>query len=396
MSIISDHSGLKGIPEFTYLPKNTADLSLFLKSSPYRKFRIGAGLSGVSGGAVPVSDETYVSMLAFNELHWIDESAGILFAGAGVSMESLKKYVAESGWFFPVIPGSEQKATVGAMVACNGGGPFSLRYGKIENFVKGIEMVDVLGNIRNWGTFSKKVSEGPPFHKIMVGSEGTLGFITGVILQAVPPPASTTLMRIAHKDFFALLPLLPVLLKMNPLFLEMADREALQFSSKAEESVIWVGLEELPDLGQRTPFSVKVENMEGLQERFNIGKNLQAYKSFIDLDISFPLNQSMPILSGVKQILEEAEAEHIFFGHAGDGNWHVHIFYELQLNPEIKDAIDKIDRLLLKHKGHLSGEHGIGRIHHTRWAKMATDDWKWGYRLLKKQMDPEEKLPSMI
>jgi glycolate oxidase len=396
MSIISDHSGLKGQPEYIFTAQNKEELSLFLKSRPFGKYRIGAGLSGVSGGAVPLPEEIYISMLGFDDLHWVDESAGIFFAGAGVSMENIKNFVAASGWFFPIIPGSDINATLGAMIACNGGGHYSLRYGKIDNFVKGIEMVDVSGNVRKWGSISKKVSEGPSFHKILIGSEGTLGFISGAYMQAIAPVQATNLMRIAHKDFFALLPLIPVLLKMNPLFLEMADNKALQFSSKAEESVIWVGLDDFADLGQRMPFNVKVEDMDGLQERFNIGKNLQTYKPFIELDISFPLNQSMPVLSGVKQILEDAGTEHIFFGHAGDGNWHVHVFYDEIISPEIINAIEKTDHLLLTHRGHLSGEHGIGRIHHSRWAKMATEDWKWAYQLLKKEMDPEGRLPTML
>jgi FAD/FMN-containing dehydrogenase len=104
----------------------------------------------------------------------------------------------------------------------------------------------------------------------------------------------------------------------------------------------------------------------------------------------------MPVLSGVKQILEDAGAEHIFFGHAGDGNWHIHVFYEEINSPEITNAVEKIDCLLVNHNGHLSGEHGIGRIHRTRWSKMATEDWKWAYQLLKKEMDPEGRLPSMM
>jgi FAD/FMN-containing dehydrogenase len=126
------------------------------------------------------------------------------------------------------------------MLACNGGGRYSLRYGKMENFVRRIEFTDVDGREYCWGGKSKNVSEGPAFQKMMLGSEGTLGFITGVYLSCVPALPDVQLLRFAHEDFFSLLPLIPTLLKMRPLFMEMADNNALRFSSAAEESVIWV------------------------------------------------------------------------------------------------------------------------------------------------------------
>jgi FAD/FMN-containing dehydrogenase len=347
----------------------------------------------VSGGAVPLENEVYINLLGLDELRWADAQGGILYAGAGVTMERLKNFAAEAGWCFPIIPGSEKWATVGAMLACNGGGPYSLRYGKMDNFVKGMEFTDVNGRNYSWGGQSKKVSEGPAFHKMFIGSEGTLGFISGVYLACVAPLPELQLLRIAHSDFFALLPLLPTLLKMNPLFLEMAEMSALRFSSGVEESVIWVGLEDAIDMAERLPFSLSLLDASALSERFNIGRNLQTYKPFIDLDISFPLGQSMAILSGIKNILEEALCEHIFFGHAGDGNWHIHVFYEEEITENIRTAIAEIDRLLWRHQGHLSGEHGIGRIHQARWQRFASEDWKFAYQMLKQQFDPEGRLP---
>ncbi len=104
----------------------------------------------------------------------------------------------------------------------------------------------------------------------------------------------------------------------------------------------------------------------------------------------------MPMLSGIKDILENNFVEHIFTGHAGDANWHIHLFYEDQLGSNILESIERIDRLLWRHQGHISGEYGIGQVNKARWQLFAGDDWKLAYNMLKQQFDPKGRLPSMI
>lgn len=395
---IKDHSGLSGIPKEIFSPENTNELITFLKNNTDSKFRIGAGLSGVSAAAVPLEDETFIDFSNFKELKWIDKLEGVFFAAAGNTMLEIKSFVEKEGWEFPILPGSLQNATIGGMIACNGGGPLSLSYGKIGNFIRAIEIICADGKKMNFGSLCKKISEGPDFTKLFIGSEGTLGFINNVILQCVKIP-KTKLYRISHSSFYELANSIRNFIKLNPLYLEMAEPDALKFSSGEINSVIWLGLKEDEELDInnliKLGFEISAFNSEYLKERFDIGMNLQSYKKFLDLDISFPLKHTAEILTSLKKLFNKNKLETAFFGHAGDGNWHIHVFYEKD-NP-IDEVISKsFDEILFKFGGHISGEHGIGRIHKERYIHFKDENYKNLYQALKLFLDPKSQLPSIF
>jgi len=396
MTEIKDHSGLSGFPSEIFAPLNTDELIDFLKKYPNSNFRIGAGLSGVSAAAVPLENEIFIDFSNFKSLNWIDREEGVFSAAAGNTMFEIKNFVESEGWYFPVLPGSMHKATIGGLIACNGGGPYSLRYGKIGNFIRALNIVTVGGDVLKFGSVCKKISEGPDFSKLFIGSEGSLGFLTKAVLHCIRMP-EIELYRIAHASFSELAATVSTFLKYNPLYLEMAEPDALRFSSGTKESVIWLGLEKGSslDINNYTKFEISALSPDKISERFDIGLNLQQYKKFIDLDISFPLNKSAELLSALKNLLNLHGLESAFFGHAGDGNWHIHIFYDNEnpFNAEISAAFDE---LLFSHNGHISGEHGIGRIHKQRFIEFKDNHYKALYLALKAHLDPKNQLPSIF
>jgi glycolate oxidase len=200
MTEIKDHSGISGKASEMFSPRGAEELIDFLIEHANSKFRIGAGLSGVSGAAVPFDDEIYIDFSNFKSLNWIDKAAGIFTASAGNTMFEIKNFVEAEGWDFPILPGSLHKASIGGLIACNGGGPFSLRYGKIGNFVKALDVVTCSGELMQFGSQCNKISEGPDFSKLFVGSEGSLGFITKATLQCIRIP-EIELYRISHHSF---------------------------------------------------------------------------------------------------------------------------------------------------------------------------------------------------
>jgi FAD/FMN-containing dehydrogenase len=393
---IKDHSGLSGTPLSVFLPKNAEELISFLKTNTKSKFRIGAGLSGVSGAAVPKSDEIFIDFSNYKSLEWIDKRVGIISASAGNTMQEIKDFVESEGWSFPVMPGSLKMATLGGMIAFNGGGPYSLKYGKIGSFVKELEIITTTGSTCNFGSECKKISEGPDFTKLFIGSEGTLGFISKASLSCVRMP-EIELFRISHPSFYELTNSISDFLIYNPIYLEMAESDALQFSSKVNESVIWLGVEKGTniDLERHKQFKIEAKENHEISERFDIGFKLQDHKKFIDLDISFPLRNTANLLSELKNLLNEYTFESAFFGHAGDGNWHIHVFYD-DSNPISDDLIEQFDAILLKYNGHISGEHGIGEIHKKRFVKTMSDFHKELYQTIKSHLDPHFQLPSLF
>lgn len=393
---IKDHSGLFGIPITVFSPKNSEELISILRTNEKAKFRIGAGLSGVSGAAVPKSDEIFIDFSNYKSLEWIDSRVGVFSASAGNTMQEIKDFVESEGWSLPVMPGSLKMATLGGMIAFNGGGPNSLKFGKIGSFIRELKIVNATGTKFRFGSESKKISEGPDFTKLFIGSEGTLGFISKATLSCVRIP-EIELFRISHPSFYELTNSISDLLIYDPIYLEMAEPDALQFSSKVNEAVIWLGVEKGTKIDYERHTKLKIDTRENkeISERFDIGFNLQEYKKFIDLDISFPLRNTSDLLSELKNLLNENKFESAFFGHAGDGNWHIHVFYD-DSNPISEEIIQLFDAILLKYGGHISGEHGIGEIHKKRFVKTMDDFHQELYKCIKSHLDPHFQLPSLF
>ncbi|MFM7681463.1 MAG: FAD-binding oxidoreductase [Bacteroidota bacterium] len=393
---IKDHSGLSGTPLSVFSPKNAKELISFLKANAKSKFRIGAGLSGVCGAAVPKSNEIYIDFSEYKSLEWIDKRVGIFSASAGNTMEEIKDFVESEGWSFPVMPGSLKMASLGGMIAFNGGGPYSLKYGKIGSFVKELEIITTYGSKFKFGSECKKISEGPDFTKLFIGSEGTISFISKATLSCVRLP-KIELIRISHPSFYELTNAISDFLIYDPIYLEMAEPDALRFSSKVQESVIWLGIEHGTniELERHKQFKMEAKENHEISERFDIGFKLQDHKKFIDLDISFPLRNTSNLLSELKNLLIGHHFESAFFGHAGDGNWHIHVFYD-DSNPIQEIVFEAFDIILRKYKGHISGEHGIGEIHKKRFIQTTDKIHQKIYKSIKSHFDPDFQLPSLF
>jgi glycolate oxidase len=394
-SEISDHSGLRGKPALFFEPESIQALSSFLVANPSKKIRVGAGLTGVHGGAVPDSEEVYISMCRLNRINWFDEGTGILMAEGGVTMEKIKSVAENAGWFFPVIPGSLNKATIGGMISCNGGGPFSLKYGKVGNYVLRLEILLADGSIIETGGYANKISEGIDSRGIWIGAEGTLGIIVRACIRCLPPTGNLVFTRIAHPDFQLLLNLIPALLKKNPSLLEIAEQKALMFSSCVKESVLWIATPENLQTDNNPGFKITVHDETIIEERFLIGKNLQSYKPFIDLDVSFPVGKAAEAIPELIQLLTRSNLEHIVFGHGGDANFHIHVFFNE--DQHIWNSLtETFDKVVLNYDGVISGEHGIGKIHHERFLKRLSPGQRRLYVAIKKELDPENRFPSLI
>lgn len=391
---ITDCSGLTGTPQSIFQPRDIADLQLFLRERPGLPLRVGGGLTGVSGGAVPKSHETFIDLSAFTAISWYDEQAGIIVAEAGATMASLQEIAVSSGWHFPVLPGSQDKATVGGMIACNGGGPLSLKYGKMNQWVLGLEIMRPNGETHLLGGYCTKVSEGCDWKSLVIGSEGTLGIVVRAILKCAPPMPSLQYLRFASDDFFELLALIPKLVQRDAYLIEIADSNALKFSSKANECVLWTALPDARSGALPAGLHGQSIQSEALSERFDIGYGLQGYKAFVDLDVCFPVKQAPVALRELKGFFEANGFEHVIFGHAGDGNYHIHVFFNGDEDKwEAKTA--KFDAIVRVHKGHLSGEHGIGRIHRTRFNRPPNSIEASAYQALKQILDPKGQLPAL-
>lgn len=136
------------------------------------------GNTGLVGGSVPVFDEIILSMSVMNEIETFEPDSGVVVTQAGVTLESLDKYLASVGYRVPLDLGAKKTCQIGGNVATNAAGTRYIRYGSLRASVLGLEAVLPDGRVLDTLTTLRKDNTGYDVKQLMIGSEGTLGVIT--------------------------------------------------------------------------------------------------------------------------------------------------------------------------------------------------------------------------
>lgn len=180
----------KGQSKLVLRPKTVQQVSKILKYCNEQKLAVvpQGGNTGLVGGSVPVFDEIVLSLTQLNKIREFDPVSGILKCDAGVILENADVFLAEHGYIFPLDLGAKGSCHVGGVVATNAGGLRLLRYGSLHGTVLGLEVVLPDGKIVNSLDALRKDNTGYDLKQLFIGSEGTLGVITGVSILTPPRP----------------------------------------------------------------------------------------------------------------------------------------------------------------------------------------------------------------
>jgi len=187
---------LKQLPDAIVRPQSVDQISKLLKIANEERFAViprGSG-SGLSGGSVPVENSIVVLTNQWDRIIEIDEKNLTVWVEPGVITAKLHAAVEKLGLFYPPDPGSAAICTIGGNVAENAGGLRGLKYGVTKNYVMGMEVVLPNGEVIVTGGKSVKDVAGYSLKDFLIGSEGTLGIITRVLLRLIPKPQSTKTM----------------------------------------------------------------------------------------------------------------------------------------------------------------------------------------------------------
>jgi glycolate oxidase len=185
------------LPDIVVKPITAEELSAVMRICNERKIPVtprGAG-TGLSGGALPHFGGVLVSFERMNSFD-IDERNLQVTTGPGVITEVLQNAVKEKGLFYPPDPSSKGSCFIGGNIAENSGGPKAVKYGVVKDYVLNLQVVLPNGDIIWTGANVLKNSTGYNLTQLMVGSEGTLGLVTKIVLKLIPHPKFDLLMLV--------------------------------------------------------------------------------------------------------------------------------------------------------------------------------------------------------
>ena len=386
-------------PSVVIKPANTAEVAAIVKVANQFKIPltpIGAR-TGLSGGALSVHQGIGLSMERLNKILSIDENNLQVIVEPAVITQVLREAVAEKGLFYPPDPSSQGSCWIGGNVAENAGGARAVKYGVTKDYVLNLEVVLPTGDVIWTGANTLKNSTGYNLTQLMVGSEGTLGIITKIVLKLLPKNNFNVLMLVPFYKASQACEAVSAIFRAGvvPSALEFMERDAIDWTLQFVEGLN-VQVKEavqahlLIEVDGNYPeiLMAEAEKILAVVEQFEIDEVLfadtedqknalwkmrrsvaEAVKSnsiYKEEDTVVPRYELPKLLEGIKTIGAKYGFQSVCYGHAGDGNLHVNIIKgtmsDANWQTEVPKGIREIFELTVSLKGTLSGEHGIGYV----------------------------------
>lgn len=386
-----DASDLIAVPELVVIPETTEQASLLLKIANEHRFPVipRGGGSGLVGGCVPTMGGAVLSLEKFSKIRKIDTSSLIAEVEAGVITERLREEVRKCGLFYPPDPAGLDRSTIGGNAATCAGGPSCVKYGVTRDYILGLEAVLPTGEIINTGVKSRKGVVGYDLTRLLVGSEGTLGVITGLTLKLIPlPPALAGLVAVFPSLTSAMDAVTQILVRgFLPSAVEFMDYkclglvgEMLPFEVPGEKASLLIletdGVKEriveeirmIADICREmgaTDF-IEAKNDEERDRMWEVrrqmGERINDHSaSRLHEDVAVPIGKISDIVGALPGLEEEYGLDIFAFGHAGDGNVHMTLSSVKEIPMEkMEECVHAMMSLTVEMDGTISGEHGIG------------------------------------
>jgi glycolate oxidase len=388
-----DATDLTHLPDLVVFPGSAAEIAAIVKLANRRRFPVvprGAG-TGRAGGSVPTQGGVVLVMTRLNRILEINPEDMLAVVEPGVVTGVLKRAVAERGLYYPPDPGSADYCTLGGNVAAGAGGSMAVQYGVTRDYVLGLEVVLPTGEIIEAGARTMKSVVGYDLTRLFLGSEGTLGVITRIVLRLAPQPAARLSLAAGFSSMEAALSAVGQVLRsgLAPAAVEFMDRatlacirEMLPFTLPPQVRALLLFTvdghpRDVADRVKRLHQMCKKAGADPLlpakdeaeAERLWAARRAISPATFkvrphkVSEDVAVPLGAIPSLVAGVEEIARRQSLPIICFGHAGDGNIHVNIMFD-QGRPRERQAAhaatEDLFALVRTLRGTLSGEHGVG------------------------------------
>lgn len=408
--------------ELVVFPKTTEDVSRLVRFASDRSVPIvtrGSG-SGLSGGSLPIPGGLIVCLSKMDRILEVDTKNLCLRAEAGAITAQIAQAADAAGLFYPPDPGSMRISTIGGNVAENSGGLRGLKYGVTRDYVMGLEVVLASGEVIFTGSKCVKDVAGYSLRDLFIGSEGTLGIVTQVVLKLIPKPqARKTLLAIFDKMEDAAETVSAIIAaKIIPCTLEFLDamtinsvedyakaglpRDAaaiLLIETDGPSGAVEDEAAKMADLA-RQHHAREVKVAQTAEESFKLAEARRAAFSALARvapttileDATVPRSELAKTVKFIQETADRYGLKVGTFGHMGDGNLHP-TFLTNEKNEEemhrVESAMKDIFDFAVALGGTITGEHGVGVAKKPFLAKALGDLNISVMRQVKKSFDPK-------
>ena len=350
----------------------------------------GAG-TGLSGGSIPAEHSIVMLFPSWKKIIEIDSENLTAWVEPGVITADLHAAVEAQGLFYPPDPGSMRVCTIGGNVAENSGGLRGLKYGVTKDYVMGLEIVLPTGELLRVGNKCVKDVAGFSFKELFIGSEGSLGIFTKILLQLIPKPASAKTLLALYDDMQAAAGTVSAIIaaKIIPCTLEFLDSTTI----RCVEDFAHVGLPTNTEAlllievdGHPAAVADEFEQVQMLCKKhgareIRIAKDTaeadklktarrSAFSALARMkpttileDVTVPRSEIAKMLQHIQDIGKKYNVTFGNFGHFGDGNLHPTCLTDERDHDEIhrvEKAFEEIFLAAVNLGGTITGEHGIG------------------------------------
>jgi glycolate oxidase len=378
----------------------------------------GSG-TGLSGGSLPVPDCLVLCLAKMDKILELDRANLTILVEPGTTTQMIADAATGAELFYPPDPGSMKISTIGGNVAENSGGLRGLKYGITRNYVMGLEVVLPDGEVLWTGNKCVKDVAGYSLKDLFIGSEGTLGVITKVLLRLIPKPAakSTMVATFAQMDQAAQTVSDIIATRIIPCTLEFLDRttircvedfakvglpldcEALLLmetdghpASVAEEAE---KMEELARKNGATSLRRAADETEATRlataRRSAFSALARVAPTTILEDATVPRSELAKMIRFVASVAAKYRLRIGTFGHMGDGNLHPTFLTDERNQEEmhrVEQAFKEIFEEAIRLGGTITGEHGVGVAKKSMLPRFAGEAQMRVMRELRRRLDP--------
>ncbi|MDB6040348.1 MAG: glycolate oxidase subunit GlcD [Verrucomicrobiales bacterium] len=409
------------MPGCVVFAENADHIAAILKFAQERDLAIvtrGSG-TGLSGGSLPTKDCVVLCTVKMDRILEIDRANLTMLVEPGVTTLAIADAASAASLFYPPDPGSMKISTIGGNVAENSGGLRGLKYGVTRNYVMGLEVVLANGDIMWLGNKCVKDVAGYSLKDIFVGSEGTLGVITKVLLRLIPKPRAkrTMVATFSQMDHAAEAVSAIIAAQIIPCTLEFLDRTTIHCVEDYAKIGLPLDCEALLLMetdGHPAVVAEEAGQMEAIcraqhamevrvaQTDADAAKLASARRSAFSAlarvapttileDATVPRSELAKMIRFVEQIAKKYSLRIGTFGHMGDGNLHPTFLTDERNHDEmhrVETAFKEIFAEAIRLGGTITGEHGIGMAKKSFLPSFAGEAQMRVLRELRKVLDP--------